>query len=277
MKNEIMYSITASIVTYSNETESFQKTIKSFLDTDLKVKLYVIDNSPTDKLRGLCKDNRVEYIFNNKNIGFAAGHNVAICKYINISKYHLVLNPDIFFKKNTLRSIYDFMETDKTVGLVMPKIFCLDGKIQYLCKLLPTPLNLILRRLNIGILNTLFKNENNKYELRFTGYDKIMEVPCLSGCFMFVRNDAFRKVGFFDERFFMYMEDFDLSRRIHNYYRTFFYPQAVVYHEHMRGSYKKFGLLMRHILSAIKYFNKWGWFFDKERMRINRETLEKLK
>ena len=196
---------------------------------------------------------------------------------IEKSKYHLVLNPDIFFERDTLENLYNFVESDETIGLVMPKILCFDGKIQHLCRLLPTPFSLTLRRLNIKFFNTLFKAENDKHKLGFTNYDRIMDVPCLSGCFMFVRCSALKKIGFFDERFFMYMEDFDLSRRMRNYYRTLFYPGATAYHEHTRGSYKKFNLLMIHILSSVRYFNKWGWFFDKERVRINRETIDKVK
>nr|WP_028950943.1 hypothetical protein [Sulfurihydrogenibium subterraneum] len=60
------------------------------------------------------------------------------------------------------------------------------------------------------------------YELRFTGYNKIMEVPYLSGCFMFIRTKVLEKVGLFDERFFMYLEDTELSRRIHKVSKTIF-------------------------------------------------------
>ena len=103
-----------------------------------------------------------------------------------------------------------------------------------------------------------------------------MEVPCLSGCFMFIRTKVLREVGLFDERFFMYMEDVDLSRRIHRRFRTVYYPAAAVYHEYEKGSYKSATLLAHHLLSAIKYFNKWGYVFDKERRDINERTLKHL-
>lgn len=104
-----------------------------------------------------------------------------------------------------------------------------------------------------------------------------MEVPYLSGCFMFIRTKVLEKVGLFDERFFMYLEDTDLSRRIHKISKTIYYPYVHIYHEYGKGSYKNLKLLKYHIDSAIKYFNKWGWFFDKERDFINKTTLKKLK
>ena len=96
--------------------------------------------------------------------------------------------------------------------------------------------------------------------MRESGYNKIMDVPILSGCFMFLRNEIFKNVGLFDERYFMYMEDFDYSRRIHEKYRTVYYPNVEIVHAHAKESFKNRKLSIIHLKSAIKYFNKWGWF-----------------
>ena len=104
------------------------------------------------------------------------------------------------------------MDSYPDCGLVMPQILYPNGNIQYLCKLLPTPMDLFGRRF-IPIRKYQEKSAD-RYELHFTGYDKVMEVPSLSGCFMFMRVDILKKVSGFDERFFMYAEDLDLCRRI---------------------------------------------------------------
>jgi len=275
-----MTKINGSIVLYHDEKEKVKKTIRSFLNTNLAAKLYLIDNSSNDNLKELKNIyERIEYIFNNANLGYGKAHNIAIRKSIDENiKYHLVLNPDIYFEEGVLEELYDFMEKNPDVGLVMPKVLYPDGKIQYLCKLLPTPFDLFGRRfLNKGPLKKYIEKRNEIYELRFTGYNKIMEVPYLSGCFMFIRTEMLKKVGLFDERFFMYLEDTDLSRRIHRVAKTIYYPYVHIYHEHQKGSYKNLKLLKIHIESAIKYFNKWGWFNDPERETINKKTLEKLK
>jgi len=251
------------------------RAIESFLSTRLSVKLYLIDNSSNDNLKELEKlDNRIVYIFNNANLGYGKAHNIAIKKSIGDGvPYHLVLNPDVYFDKGVIEELYEYMEENPDVGSVMPKVLYPDGELQYLCKLLPTPLDLILRRF---IPSKKWKEKRNEiYELRFTGYDKIMNIPYLSGCFMFLRVDILKKVGLFDERFFMYLEDTDLSRRIYRVTKNIFYPYVHIYHEYGKGSYKNKKLLMYHIQSAIKYFNKWGWFNDSERKKINQEILEK--
>ena len=70
--------IIGSIVLYQNDVEELKEAIESFLNTSLNVKLYLIDNSPTNELSKQFSDPKIEYIFNNGNIGFGAGHNVAI-------------------------------------------------------------------------------------------------------------------------------------------------------------------------------------------------------
>jgi GT2 family glycosyltransferase len=85
-----------------------------------------------------------------------------------------------------------------------------------------------------------------------------------------------KEVGGFDTRFFMYLEDFDLTRRIHRISRTIFYPDVSVIHEFNKGSYSNFTLLWRHIVSAVKYFFKWGWILDEERKKFNEKVLSQL-
>src|SRR5688572_7805687 len=91
------FDITASIVLYKNDTNEVNKAINSFLNTKLRIKLFLVDNSPNDSLQTLASDPRVEYIFSNGNKGFGSGHNVALRKAKDIAPYHLVLNPDISF------------------------------------------------------------------------------------------------------------------------------------------------------------------------------------
>ena len=157
----------------------------------------------------------------------------------------------------------------------MPKITNPDGSTQHLCKLVPTPFDLIARRF-LPLPQSMVRAHQNRYELRCTGYDRQMDVPYLSGCFMFLRAAALRDVGVFDERFFMYPEAIDLTRRIHANWRTVFNPAVSVIHDHGKESYKSWRMLWIHMRSMIRYFNKWGWLLDGQRRRFNRETLAAL-
>ncbi|MDO4228380.1 MAG: glycosyltransferase family 2 protein [Capnocytophaga sp.] len=274
-----MSLITASIVLYKTKVTDLKRVIYSFFNTkNIDLHLFLVDNSPTDELKNITENyinKPITYIFNNQNIGYGAGHNVAIRKAFELdSAYHIILNPDIYFEENTIEELTKYMENNTNVGNIMPKIVYPDGELQYLCKLLPTPTDLIFRR--FLPFKKWKENRNKRYELHDSGYNKIMDIPNLSGCFMFLRTDALKNVGLFDENIFMYLEDIDLNRRIHQKYKTIFYPYVTVIHEHQKESYKNKKLLKAHIKSAIYYFNKYGWLFDKQRKEINKATLNSI-
>lgn len=262
--------INGSIVLYKNDEELLKKAINSFLNTNLEVKLYLIDNSPTDDLKYLSTlDNRIEYIFNSKNLGFGKAHNIALKKSLQQGvPYHLVLNPDVYFEKGTLESLYNYMQENDDVANVMPKVFYPDGRIQYLCKMLPSPMELIIRRFMPS--EKIILKINHRYELRDSGYEQEMNIPYLSGCFMFLRVEHLKEIGLFDENIFLHMEDTDLNRRLYQRYRTMYYPRVSITHVHAKESHKRRHHLLMHIKSTLYYFNKWGWFFDKERRQINK-------
>ena len=269
--------IHATIVLYNNDKILLEKTIHSFLNTKLDVKLYLIDNSETDKLKYMAMlDERIEYCFNGKNLGFGAGHNIALRKSIaNMVQYHLVLNPDIYYAAGILEKLVAYMDANPDVANVMPKVFYPDGRVQRLCKILPTPIVLLIRR--FFPFQKIVQKMNKKFELHASGYDKKMNVPYLSGCFMLLRIEHLKDVGLFDEDMFLYMEDLDLNRRLYRRYRTMYYPHASIIHSYAKESYKRKNQLLLHIRSTFYYFNKWGWFFDKERKVINKEVLGRIK
>lgn len=271
-----MYDIVCSLVIYKNDRKQLLDAIDSFLNTALKVKLVLIDNSPSNILEDLKIDSRVEYIYNPSNPGYGSTHNIAIRKYINQTKYHLILNPDIYYSEGVIEGIISFMDRDESIGLVMPKILYPDGKIQYLAKLIPSPFVFFARR--FLPLQSLKKYISDRFELRFSGYDTIMEVPYLSGCFMVFRTEALERINGFDENIFMHMEDLDITRRCYDAgFKTLFYPNQIVYHDHLFKSFLTVANLKMYFTSAFYYYNKWGWFFDKKRVLINKKTIENIK
>lgn len=260
--------ITSSIVLYNTDHLMVQKIIKCVDDSCIN-RIYVIDNSSTNQISSYVKSlsSKVDYIFGQGNIGYGAGHNIGLRKALNDgSRYHVVLNPDIQFEKGTIETLIQFADIHNDIGMLMPRVVYPDGREQYLCKLLPSPIDMFGRRL---LPNRLISKRNYRYEMRATGYNDIRNVPCLSGCFMFLNMKIIRTVGLFDDRYFMYFEDFDLIRRIHKVSKTVFYPMITIVHNHATEHRRNKTLLKISIKSAIKYFNKWGWLFDCERKEWN--------
>lgn len=254
-----MLDCTASIVIYNNPPEMIRRAIESFLSCSLNIKLLVIDNSPTDALKSSLIDLPIQYHFYGSNAGYGRGHNKALEMCSN-SKYHVIINPDIIITPFTVETLASFMNDNTDIGLVCPKILNEDGSLQYLNKRYPTVFNLFARRFIPVSLHYLIQRRLDRYEMKDVGYEDICDVECISGCFMFCRTEVLKAAGGFDDRYFMYFEDFDLSRKIQQKgFRTVFCPHATVTHLWERASHKSVKMTWVFIVSMFRYFNKWGW------------------
>lgn len=286
--------VTASIVTYNHNLQDIEPLLNSLSMSSVS-HVYIIDHTEDDNKdfinslrqygKALMTTNQsvrsraingtltVSY-HKHENLGYGSGHNVAInMARQEGSKYHIVINPDVWFEGDIVSSIARYMDDHEDVGQIMPKVLFPDGYLQRLCKLLPTPWDMFSRLCLPSFIN---ERDNGRYELKDSNYDKIMNVPYLSGCFMFFRMSSFDDVGLFDEHFFMYAEDIDMTRRMNEHYKTLFFPEVTIYHKFSRASRRSLRLFFIHTANIFMYFNKWGWFFDKKRRTINKATLESL-
>ncbi len=264
-------NVIATIVLYKHSKEEIEKTIHSLLSEKYVSKIVLVDNGAFCSWAQEPVHPKIETIVLPDNIGFGAGHNTVLTKYTNQTEYFLICNPDCYFDKGELDKLYIYsMYND--LDLSVPKILYTDNKTQYNCKLLPTPAHLFLRR----FFPKHSKKHDRLYELRDADLDQPFVAPFYSGCFMLVSNRAIKQVKGFDPRFFLYMEDVDFSRRVVSQFKTSFCPDATVTHEFKKASYKNWRFLKVHTLSAIRYFNKWGWLFDKERTALNNQCTEQL-
>lgn len=246
--------ISVSIVKYKTPQKEIDRCLQCLQASKLVSDIRIIDNDQN-------------------NIGYGAGHNIAIRE--SKAKYHLVINSDVYFSEGTLETLCEYMENNPDVGQCAPMTLYPDGRNQFICRLLPTPFDLFVRRF---LPRFMFKKSRERYTL-YNICDKPVNAPSFLGCFMFFRRDALEQIAidkdgrkeYFDERFFLYLEDTDISRRMHQQFRTMFVPEASITHIHRRASYHSLSLLNIHIASSCKYFNKWGWFCDKERDQFNKQ------
>ncbi len=275
--------LTASVVLFNTPRSEIELLFMSVFNSKCVEIFYIIDNSPNDKWRVLETEyaniannagTKIRYI-HNQNLGYGASHNLAMQEAIESGAvYHVVLNPDIYFEENVLSSLINFMDKNSDTAYVLPRVEYPNGELQYLCKLLPTPVDLIFRRF---LPKDWGKNRDDRYCLKSSGYNKVMNPPCLSGCFMFMRLSILQENNiFFDDGYFMYCEDFDLIRRLHRVAKTLYFPDVTIVHDHARESYKSKKMLWAHIRSAVRYFNKWGWFYDRERRKMNKRVLGEI-
>ena len=262
-------SISVSIVLFSNNYLAEDNEKRIILENCIRYvareklvkKIVLTDNSPKPFFDYLAEySSKIIYKSYGKNLGYGKGHNKAR-KFSKNEKYHLILNPDIIFEDNDLlKVLYQYMENNSDISMVQPNITFPDGSNQFLCKRNPTFLAQFIRAFLPRFLFKKFNSYNNYYEMRDLAYKKDPVLSTyLSGCFMFCRRSSLDKVNWFFEKYFMYLEDADLTRSLSSVGKCVHLPNLNISHQWAKGSHKSFKLKFTAIKSFIIYSFKWGF------------------
>ncbi len=267
-----MARLTVSFVLYKTAVEEVARAVAQVQASPVDARIVLVDNSPLPNPLPSLVDAGVHVIRPGSNLGYGSAHNLAF-SLSHKSDYHAILNTDLVFGPEVLPGLLAFMDRHRDAGLAMPRVCYPDGSIQHLCRLLPHPADVFGR----GFFgrSRWVAQRNDRYEFRDWDYAAVAEFPFLSGCFMLLRRSVIEEVGGFDERFFMYGEDADLSRRIHARHRTMFVPAVTVFHEY-RSQSLGWRSKVSKVVNLARYFNKWGWFLDPQRAAFNRRALARL-
>lgn len=259
------YRLAVSLVVYKTPISQINSVINTLLTgAGVPISVHIFDNGNSIDLKEFSISMGFHYHSLGYNIGFGRGHNYIFNTLDPNIEYILFLNPDVFLNGSDLHKILSVHSSNKNCGLLSPKLIYQDGSLQNICRILPNPVQLIRRRFSkisneLGNIDfTRLKNESG-----------LVEVPFIHGACIFVRYKVFKEVGGFDPRYFLYMEDLDLCRKIQAKNSVCYFPEVSAIHCHEKGSYKSLKLLIFHLISALRYFNKWGWIVDKQRDSIN--------
>jgi GT2 family glycosyltransferase len=275
---DLQHRVTVSVVLYGQRVQDIRALLEDLAQDPVIASWVVVNNGGAGEACALAASLGGICLNPDRNLGFGAAHNLALRSLkTQGAPYHVILNPDIHLESNTFGDLAAVMDANPNVGLLMPRVLYPDGSTQFLCKLLPAPLDLVLRRFAPEAIKQLVRNRIATFDLRNFDYELPVSVPSLSGCFMFTRRRILGEVNGFDERFFLYMEDIDLCRRMAERSELLYWPDVTVKHEHQMKSYKSLRVLLLHLRSAIAYFNKWGWFSDTTRKEVNQTAIARLR
>lgn len=257
MRNE-KDRLSACIVLY-HSGETVMETLASLHAATTNVTVYVVDNTPEDDTatRISLRYPGVKIIRQKKNVGFGRANNAVLDQLE--SDYHLIINPDVTFEPDLLEKMIAYMddENHKTVVAMTPRMKNSDGSEQPQPKLQPTMRYLLGGRLQK--LGGRFARWRMEYTMENQTIRRPVRAYYAMGCFILVRTEIFKKLGGFDERFFLYHEDSDLSRRLANIGAIIYHPDMVIHHRWKRESAKSFRAFTLHLWSTIQFFAKWGF------------------
>jgi GT2 family glycosyltransferase len=199
----------------------------------------------------------VKLVMEADNAGYGAGHNAA--QRDTASDLVLVLNPDTELSPEALDEALAFLASREDVVALNPRCVGSDGDAQYLCKRYPSLLVLALRALPFAVLRALFAQRLAHYEYRDLDPGLPAPVRLLSGACLLCRRSAFVTTGGFDERFFMYFEDFDLSLRLAEHGKVFYLPGMRIVHHGGHAARKGLRHSVWFLRSALRFFHRHGW------------------
>ncbi len=254
-----MVDLSVSIVSHNscNDLRRLMPSLKKSLK-HISSEILLVDNNSDDGSVLFIKENYPEVFIteNIERVGYGANQN----KNLNIAngKYLLFMNADMVMLPDTLSILCEFMDNHADAGICSANVLNKDGTLQFLNKQYPSLFDLALRRFLPDFLEKRFENRLHYYEMRETGYTSSVDIPFISGCFMFCRTSVIKAVGGFDEKFFLYFEDVDLCRKVQTRAKTISCPDAKVIHKWERLSHKELKWFFIFLKSALRYFNKWG-------------------
>lgn len=255
-KERIKLKASLCIVTYNNR-DNICTAVGSVLEKTkgTELQIYICDNASTDGTPDMIEREfpQVKVIRSGENKGFGAGHNL-ILDMLD-SDIHFIVNPDIMLTGDTVTQMCGFMEDNPDIVMAVPKLLYENGEEQFTPKLAPKLKYMVGGRFER--FGGVFRKWRREYTLADRNVTEVTDVGFCSGCFIVIRTDIFKKLGGFDERYFLYNEDADLTRMAQKYGRTVYTPQFSVIHLWERAYMKSHKYFIIQIDSMFKYFWKW--------------------
>lgn len=231
--------------------------------------LHVIDNSESaqyfSSIEAVCREFlpcdafELHLINSMGNLGYGGGNN-KVLEGLS-SDYHLIVNPDVVVQQDTLLQAVDYLDRNGQVCMVSPQVIEVDGAVHHVVKAYPDCLTLALRYLGSAYLNVKFSKRLGRYQ-RVDLIDQVDgDIELAGGCFQFMRTEVLKRLGGFDDRFFMYFEDYDLSIRAKAFGRLAYVPSVKISHAGGDVGRKNWRHHLFFCSSAWRFFNKHQWRF----------------
>lgn len=248
-----------SVVIINHKQDEFLKRLLSSFSYLLKkVEVLVINNIYSQEISLFLKKKypSVRLINNKKPQGYAKNCNFGIKN--TKGRFILILNSDTIILKKAIEKMYFFMKKNHQIGVCGPKLIYPDGNLQLSARRFPTIKTFFIRRTPLRSL--LKKSKINLYHLGVDiDHSKTQPVDWLLGAVLMIRRKAIEEIGFFDEKYYLYVEDIDLCYRAWKKgWEVWYVPESVMIHHYFALSDKKFFSLynLYHFKSMWYYFWK---------------------
>jgi GT2 family glycosyltransferase len=262
-----MTKLSACIVVYNHAAEALEAAASVLLHTrKYPLTLLLVDNASPDgagetlrravenKTLPVGQGQEVHLICSKTNVGFGSGHNLILKKLA--SDYHFILNPDILLTEDTLSGMADWMDAHPAAVMARPALVFPDGQPQQLPLQKCSACALVYRQMpRLKVL----KRFNDRYVMAKADLTVPTEIEFCTGSFSMIRTSVFQKIGGFDEKYFMYVEDADLTQKARKEGKAMLLPQFTAIHAWHRQPHTDASHFRLQLKSMLRYFSKWGF------------------
>lgn len=245
---------------------------RDIVNCPFNVQVTVADNS--ENKDGIKEDvaaiyPEVKYVDSGGNVGFGKGNTNGF--QATPARYYFALNRDTIIPPNskTIERLVRFMDENPKVGCIGPKLVNMDGTLQYACYRFDLPSLLIkpLKQINWDKKFKWAEKYTNRLLMKDFDHNSTRPVDWVLGAAMLVRQEVIDDIGWFDERYFMYLEDCDWCHRMwEKGWPVYYVHDIIIQHRYARDSAKVPGIVKAlfknklariHLESWLKYMWKW--------------------
>lgn len=280
-----MKHVVISLLNFNGKKNTLEclESLKNIKRDNFRLTTVVVDNASSDgsaeRIKHYVSDNKydeIKIIENNKNLGFSGGHNVAI-KYALESgaDYVLILNNDTYVNSNFLEELLMTAEKNKSIGILSPKIYFASGFEFHKDRYSKSEIGKVLwyGGGEMDWANVIGRNRGVD-EVDRGQYDKAEETEIATGCCILLTKEVVSSVGMFDEKYYLYYEDADLSIRAKRKgFNVFYVPKSIVWHKNAGSAGGSGSILQDYYITRNRLLFGFRYAPIRSKLALFRESL----
>lgn len=279
-----MKHVVISLLNFNGKKNTLDclKSLENVRRDNFKFTIAVIDNASKEEFdlkNGIVGDIPLIVIKNSKNLGFSGGHNVAIQYALeNGTDYILILNNDTYVDHDFLAELLKAAEADSSIGILTPKIYFAPGFEFHKDRYSKNELGKILWYAGgkMDWANVIGRNRGVD-EVDKGQFDKTQETVIATGCCMLITRGVFENVGLFDDKYFLYYEDSDLSIRAKNKgFKIVYVPTSIIWHKNAGSAGGSGSKLQDYYITRNRLLFGFRYASIRSKLALFRESLSLL-
>jgi GT2 family glycosyltransferase len=278
-----MKHVVISLLNYNGKKNTLDclESLRNIIIDNFKLTIVVVDNASTDGSQSAISNFQfsifnLKIILNKNNLGFAGGHNTVIEYALkNSADYVLILNNDTYVDNNFLIELLKTADKNNNAGIFVPKIYFAPGSEFHKDKYSKNEIGKVLWYAG-GKMDwkNIIGQHRGVDEVDKGQFNKTEETELATGCCMLIKKEVFEKIGGFDDKYFLYYEDADLSIRAKKKgFKIIYVPSSVIWHKNAGSTGGSGSTLQDYYITRNRLIFGFRYAPIRSKLALFRESL----